>query len=892
MIGGLRSRGAAQQANMLGLGRQAPPPPPVALASRDSVAGRRERCGHPRLVAAASQWWNVCTTNGTCLLTQDAYVALNTLLYKALVPAVWDTERAIDCALEDWQLDGMGNAKAMSREAFFTSLMELAEVWSRASDATLPAEEAIMRDAAWLESLLTVVTKSSVSSTLTLRDPSEVECIMQVVAPPQTPLTPTRLPMKKSMSRRGSIDSGLSTAAADASAPDSASSSVPTDAASDIALAAAPLLSSETSGSRPSSTTLVGITPPHNLRASSGSSGQQSRGLRAGAPRPVTPLGGMLLQDVQKAVAVAASVATAAPCPANGVTSAAPFVDPEPAPPNSPMQSQTRRRGAQVHPREALDEEPRETASLWATADAAEPAAAGSLQTVPEEAVAAAASAAAAAAAAALVPGRAVLNSARGQGPTGMPAGSNSPRSPSRSRSSSPAQHRPTWSRSPLRGAPPITPGYAPLLTQTRSTSSLVMGRCGGRAYSDASLRKGQAGLLPPISSSSSLLPLADATSGVASGVGGVGGVAPIGGVIPVTFKSCASTHPALPMLPPMPIARSSSPVDGRSSADLFATVPSPPTGAAALMAPAPARDPTDASAAAFAQRTAALTNAARDAATARAAAASARATGAVAADSSGSTSPSRRLPPAAHKPFLQQALPPGGRWEPLSPDRQSAKRAVSAVRGNRTLPPPGPPRILPPAANPPIGRVPLTGAPAAQPQPAMSQAQKTASRYIGGGGGGGGGLLTSSASVPLYAAPSSIEITSREADRRARHYQRTHRPTARIVSGLLASIDTYSSNATNSFRLAELQLGSLGIGVPHPEAAPPLIIPKSKLQPNPSESPKRTSTPEHGSRPKAGTLEGTVDQELEPPRRPSSSGNASVKEQPARQRRRKYWDD
>ena len=539
----------------------------------------------------------------------------------------------------------------------------------------------------------------------------------------------------------------------------------------------------------------------------------------------------MLLQDVQKAeaAAAAAAVATAVPCPAsigNGLSSAAPFLDPEPAPPNSPMQSPSRPRGAQIHPREALDVEPPETA-LRATADAAEPAAAGSLQTVPEEVVAAAA-------AAALVPGRAVLTSARGQGPPGMPAGSNSPRSPSRSRSSSPVQHRPTWSRSPLRGAPPMPPGYTPLLTQTRSTSSLVMGRSGGRAYSDASPRKGQAGLLPPISSSSSLLPMADATGGVASGVGGV---APIGGVIPVTFMSCASTHPAyeeqilaqaLPTLPPIPIARSSSPIDGRSSADLFSIAPSPPTGAAALLGPAPARNPTDASVAAFAQRTSALTNAARDAATARAAAASSRATDAVAADSSGSTSPSRRLPPAAHKPFLQQALPPGGRWEPLSPDRQSAKRAVSAVRGNRTLPPPpGPPRILPPAANPPISCVPPTGVPAAQPQPGMSQAQKTASRNIFGGGGGGGNLLTSSASVPLYAAPSSIEITSREADRRVRHYQRTHRPTARIVSGLLASIDKYSSTATNSFRLAELQLGSLGIGVPHqlthPEVPPPI---------------------------------------------------------------------
>ncbi len=893
-------------------------------------------------------------------------MALNTLLYKALVPAIWDIERAVECALEDWQLDGMGNAKTMSREAFFTSLMELAEVWSRASDATLPAEEAVECDAAWLDSMLSIVTKPSAPSAawpLAWREPSEVECITQVVAPP-TPQTPARTPapLKKSRTGRGSIAGGLcagggpreaapgtaasaasdgSTAQAAQAAPN-ASPPLPTNAASSAEVDAEAPSAAPASGSRPSSSTTLGgraRTPPLNLRnLSRGSSGQQSRG-GSKPPRPVTPLGGTLLQRADAAGSVAEGEASG---------------DALPAPPNSPTHSPNRLRGVRES-REALAEEPIATAVL-----VAEPAAGEAEQVMAEEAAASAegtvtvvtadeqpdsrpalmrpdapdgqeglvaeaakvveaaeADAVAVAAAAAFAtglpstasassPGRGVgpsrgaaPQSAGGLGPW-APAGS-SPPSPSRSRSTSPPHHRPTWARSPLLDSPPLPAGHVPL-AHTRSAATLevgVGGRSGGRASSrrDASPRKGKGGLLPAISSSS----LPTLTDGASGGVGGGGAVG--GSAHPVTFMSCAAAHPAceaqslaqplpLPTLPPMPIARCSSPADASihtAAAAQISAVPSLPTGAAALVATAPSRDsagapPTtdEASAAAFMQRTEALATAARDAAAARAAAAAARTAGTHAADGGASSPSSRRLPPAAHRPFMQQALPPGGRWEPLSPDRQSTKRAVSAVRGKRPgAAPVGPnfaqlSHVAPPQPLPPSLMPPLNGAAAAHQQPALSEPHANASSAMCGSSGGGD--LVASASLPLYAAPSSIELTSREVDRRVRHYQRTHRPTARIVSGLLASIEKYGPTATSTLGVAELQLGSLGIGLPQPGAP---LFPKQPPLPEPFESKPRTTTPEQGFRPDVGKLEGVVDQDLKPPPRgpdPASSGDVSPK--------------
>ena len=129
MIGGLRAPAALRRAQLLG-GGQSMPQSALPSASREALEQRRRKWTEPRLGAAVDNWWRVVAAGAAgARLPRDAYVRLNCLLYKALVPVVWDNERALEAATEDWNFDGGGDDDAISKAQFFASLCELAEVW-------------------------------------------------------------------------------------------------------------------------------------------------------------------------------------------------------------------------------------------------------------------------------------------------------------------------------------------------------------------------------------------------------------------------------------------------------------------------------------------------------------------------------------------------------------------------------------------------------------------------------------------------------------------------------------------------------------------------------------------------------------------------------------------
>ena len=95
------------------------------------------------------------------VLPRDSYVQLNCRLYRALVPARWDAERAHECALEDWRNDaGADDAHSLTQAEFFSSLCELAEVWTE-SGPTPIGEDALIAsaaaEAAWLDTVFDAI---------------------------------------------------------------------------------------------------------------------------------------------------------------------------------------------------------------------------------------------------------------------------------------------------------------------------------------------------------------------------------------------------------------------------------------------------------------------------------------------------------------------------------------------------------------------------------------------------------------------------------------------------------------------------------------------------------------------------------------------------------------
>ena len=214
MLGGLRRGGALKRAQSLGGGgslSQGEDP----IVTKESLDRRRLKWSEPRLGAAVERWWSICgTVDGR--LPYDAYRRLNCVLYKALVPAIWDNERAIDCALEDWQLDGGTDGGVLSKAQFFASLAELAEAWAPATDASIDPRECALRDAEWLERVLTAITKPSTgvlevlgtAETLMLKEIGEVLCIVEPVQ-----AAPSLAPSNSRMRQRGSSKHRLSTPA-------------------------------------------------------------------------------------------------------------------------------------------------------------------------------------------------------------------------------------------------------------------------------------------------------------------------------------------------------------------------------------------------------------------------------------------------------------------------------------------------------------------------------------------------------------------------------------------------------------------------------------------------------------------------------------------------------
>ena len=341
MIGGLRGPGALQRAHKLSMGTLMPPTA-AALASRSTLDYRKEKWCQPELTAAAEMWWKTCCEPERQVVSQEAYTRLNVLLYRALVPAVWDIERATECAMEDWNLDGGGSE--MRQEQFYASLGELAEAWSPKEAVPQDPSAAARRDAAWLNAIFEVITRlGGDAGAAMLRELHEVQCITTASAPPvasaPSPSPPrlrsrqaSRLDMGAKPEKRRSSARRESFSGAAPAAPLEALSSVDQRLEGSAVGAAAGESGSNPPSSRPHT---PGASRPHTGGSDRSRAGSESS--LAARAALVTPLGGTRLSQSQVQAREASEAAP--PAVASAKEPPPPPSAPLPAPPNSPTRT-------------------------------------------------------------------------------------------------------------------------------------------------------------------------------------------------------------------------------------------------------------------------------------------------------------------------------------------------------------------------------------------------------------------------------------------------------------------------------------------------------------------------------------------------------------------------
>ena len=108
--------------------------------------------------------------------------------------------------MEDWRCDGGGSGagSTLSRELFYTSLMELAEAWAPCESVPVNDGEAGMRDVAWLDHLFDTIAKPDAAKPASYKwkDLDEVACVTEVPPPPppSPPISPA--PKRPSIHRQ------------------------------------------------------------------------------------------------------------------------------------------------------------------------------------------------------------------------------------------------------------------------------------------------------------------------------------------------------------------------------------------------------------------------------------------------------------------------------------------------------------------------------------------------------------------------------------------------------------------------------------------------------------------------------------------------------------------
>ena len=204
MLGGLRAPGVARRAALSASTPSSSPemqPPPPPFPTWAAITQRKRRCLQPVLLNAAEHWWKVCGKTADDLLPRSEYVTLGVKLYRALVPARWDEERAVECALEDWRNDA-GDAMTLPKHLFYSSLFELADAWLAAEIAPPDLAACAARDAAFLDMVFEAIAKPagshSAPSGFTWKETEDIACIIEPeTAAPQTANAPAPSPGKR-----------------------------------------------------------------------------------------------------------------------------------------------------------------------------------------------------------------------------------------------------------------------------------------------------------------------------------------------------------------------------------------------------------------------------------------------------------------------------------------------------------------------------------------------------------------------------------------------------------------------------------------------------------------------------------------------------------------------